>query len=306
MRKCVIIMNPASGKKKKIDNYKDFYDILRKYGYDTEIIFTKAKNDATRIVKELDDEIDLVISAGGDGTLNEIVTGNNARLKKITLGDLPMGTTNDVGNMYGLNKNVYQNLEKLLKGKPKDIDVCYINNTPFIYVACLGDYIDMAYNTPRELKKRYGKIAYILYGLKQLQNKINSYDIKYKVNGKTYEGKYSFVFITNSSRVAGVSDIYYDVKLDDNKFEVALADIKTKKDMLKMLVLVNTMDVKDIPGITYYQTDNFEIEFLNGPKTSWCIDGEEYKTTNNKFSFRVEQNMKMLMPKERIKKLFRY
>lgn len=306
MRKCVIIMNPASGKKRKIDNYKDFYDILRKYGYDTEIIFTKAKNDATRIVKELDDEIDLVISAGGDGTLNEIVTGNNARLKKITLGDLPMGTTNDVGNMYGLNKNVYQNLEKLLKGKPKDIDVCYINNTPFIYVACLGDYIDMAYNTPRELKKRYGKIAYILYGLKQLQNKINSYDIKYKVNGKTYEGKYSFVFITNSSRVAGVSDIYYDVKLDDNKFEVALADIKTKKDMLKMLVLVNTMDVKDIPGITYYQTDNFEIEFLNGPKTSWCIDGEEYKTTNNKFSFRVEQNMKMLMPKERIKKLFRY
>ena len=83
MRKCVIIMNPASGKKRKINSYKDFYDILRKYGYDAEIIYTKAKNDATRIIKELDDDIDLVISAGGDGTLNEIVTGNSSRLKII-------------------------------------------------------------------------------------------------------------------------------------------------------------------------------------------------------------------------------
>lgn len=306
MRKCVIIMNPASGKKRKIDNFKDFYDISRKYGYDTEIIFTKAKHDATRIVKELDNDVDLVISAGGDGTLNEIVTGNSERLKKLMLADLPMGTTNDVGKMYGLNKSVYQNLEKILMGKPKKIDVCYINNSPFIYVACLGDYIDMAYNTPRELKKKYGKIAYIMYGLKQLRNKINRYDIRYKVNGKTYEGKYSFIFITNSSRVAGVSDIYYDVKLDDNRFEVALADIKTKKDMLKMLVLISTIDVKDIPGITYYRTNNFDIEFLNVPKTSWCIDGEEYRTDAKKFHFEVEQNMTMLMPNERIKKLFQY
>lgn len=297
-------MNPASGKKKKIKNFKDFYDILRKYGYETEIKLTKAKYDAIRIVKELDDDVDLVISAGGDGTLNEVVTGNTQRIKKLMLANLPMGTTNDVGNMYGLKKNIYQNLEKILKGKPKNIDVCYINNTPFVYVACLGDYIDMAYNTPRELKKKYGKIAYIMYGIKQLRNKINRYDIKYKVDGKSYEGKYSFIFITNSSRVAGLSDIYYDVKLDDNMFEIALADIKTKKDMLKMLVLVNTIDVKDIPGITYYQTNNFEIEFLTSPKTSWCIDGEEYKTETQKFSFKVEKNMKMLMPMEKIGKLF--
>ena len=67
-------MNPESGKVKKLDNKKDFYDILRKHGYDAEIKYTKQKKDATKIVKELDDDIDLVISAGGDGTLNEVVT----------------------------------------------------------------------------------------------------------------------------------------------------------------------------------------------------------------------------------------
>ena len=149
MKKCVIIMNPESGKVKKLDNKKDFYDILRKYGYDAEIKYTKRKKDATEIVKNLSDDIALVISAGGDGTLNEVVSGNMLREKKLLLANLPMGTTNDVANMYGYTKNYQKNLELLLSGVKKNIKVCYIDETPFVYVSCLGDFIDMDYNTPR-------------------------------------------------------------------------------------------------------------------------------------------------------------
>ncbi len=304
MKKCIIIMNPESGKVKSLSSKKEFYDILRKYGYDAEIRYTKAKRDATRIVEELEDDVDLVISAGGDGTLNEVVTGNLKRNKKLVLANLPMGTTNDVANMYGYTKNYQKNLELLLNGVRKKVDVCYIDETPFVYVACLGDYIDMAYNTPRDLKKKYGKTAYILYGLRQLRNKIHRYKVKYKVDGVEHEGEYSFFFITNSSRVAGVDDIYYDVKMDDNMFEVALANPKTKADILRMLVQVTMKDVKEVPGITYYQTNNFEIEFLNKRKTSWCIDGEEYPSSSNKFTFKVEQKIKMLIPRTNAKKLF--
>ncbi len=148
MKKCVIIMNPESGKKKKIKSYQNFYDVLRKYGYDTEIIFTREKNDAERIMKVLSDDIDLVVSAGGDGTLNEIVSGNMQRKKKLLVAPLPMGSTNDVGNMYGLDKSIYENLEILLQGKPKKVDVCYINEKPFVYVVCVGVYNDIAYDTP--------------------------------------------------------------------------------------------------------------------------------------------------------------
>lgn len=304
MRKCVIIINPESGKKRKLKNYNIFYDTLRNHGYETEIIFTKRKGHATEIVEGLDNHIDLVISAGGDGTLNEVVTGNMRRKHKLLLANLPLGTTNDVGNMYGYTKNIKNNLEILLDGKPKKIDVCYIDDTAFVYVACLGDYIDMAYNTPRELKKKYGKLAYILYGLKQIRPKIRSYNIRYKVGGKVHEGKYSFFFITNSSRIAGVSDIYYDVKLDDNKFEVAFADVKNYRDIVKMFILMNAVDIEYIPGITYYKTNELEIEFLDRPKTSWCVDGEEYSSPNTKYTFRVEKDMKMLMPKKNIKQLF--
>lgn len=305
MKKCVLIMNPESGKVKSIGGMRKIYDILRKYGYDAEIKYTKAPRDATRIVKELPDDIDLLISAGGDGTLNEVVTGNMARKKRLTMANLPMGTTNDVGHMYGLKSNYLENLEKILKGTVKNVDICYLNDAPFIYVACLGDYIDMSYDTPRELKKKYGKLAYIMYGLKQLRNKINTYRIKYKIDGKTYTGYYSFIFITNSSRVAGMNDIYYDMKLDDRMFEVAFAKVENKKEMLKLLVQVSTHQIKDIPGFTYYQTDNLDLEFIDPPKVSWCLDGEEYKTPMTKFSFRVDTSMKMLLPRENINRLFK-
>ncbi|MBE6157932.1 MAG: YegS/Rv2252/BmrU family lipid kinase [Firmicutes bacterium] len=298
-------MNPESGKIKKLDNKSMFYDILRKYGYDAEIRYTKHMSDATEIVKSLDDDIDLVISAGGDGTLNEVVTGNVQRKKKLILANLPMGTTNDVANMYGYTNNYQKNLELLLSGVKKKLDVCYIEDKVFVYVACLGDYIDMAYNTPRGLKKKFGKLAYIMYGIREIGQKMNKYDIKYKIDDKEYSGNYSFIFITNATRVAGVDDIYYDVKLDDNMFEIALANPKNKAEVLKMLVQLTTRDVKNVPGIKYYQTDNFEIEFLQQPKTSWCIDGEEYKTDKTKFKFKIDKNIQMLMPKENVEKLFK-
>ena len=102
-----------------------FQLIIRKHGYETEIKFTSKQISATEIIKKLD-KVDLVISAGGDGTLNEVVTGNLQRKERLTLANLPMGTVNDVGNMYGYTKNNYiKNLELLLEGVKKNIDVCF-------------------------------------------------------------------------------------------------------------------------------------------------------------------------------------
>jgi len=298
-------MNPNSGKTKKIDK-NAIHDILRKYGYDGEIIYTKAAKDAIRIVEELPNDIDLVISAGGDGTLNEVVTGDMNREKQLTLANLPLGTVNDVANMYGLTKNTTRNLEAILNGTKKKIDVCTINDTIFVYVACLGEYIDLGYATPRKLKEQYGKIGYIMYGLKQLlTRKITQYDIKYEVNGEKYTGTYSFFFITNASRVASINDIYYDIKLDDNMFEVAMAQAKSKREMFKMLALMLTRDIAKIPGVTYYQTDEIKIEFLDELKSSWCIDGEEYKSDSTKFKLKVKKGPKMLMPTDNVEMLFK-
>lgn len=304
MKKAKIIMNPKSGKKKKV-NYQSLYDTLRKHGYDGEIIFTKEAKDAIRIVRELADDIDVVISCGGDGTLNEVITGDMQREKPLPLANLPLGTTNDVGNMYGLNKNLLENLNLLLDGVKKNIDVCYINDTPFIYVACLGDFVDVSYSTPRDLKEKYGKLGYLMYGAEKFfTHNLHSYNVRYKIDGIEYDDNFSFFFITNSSRVAGFNDIYYDIKLDDGKFEVALAKAKNKAELFRLFAMLGTRDIKDIPEVTYYRTDNIEIEFLDKPKTSWSIDGEEYKSDSNKFTIKVVKGPKMFLPKHNAKILF--
>ena len=126
MKKCVMIYNSKSGKKKSNELLPQFEKIINDKGYNLEIIYTKKKGHATKIVKELPDDIDLVIAAGGDGTFNEVVSGDLKREKKLLIANLPLGTTNDVGTMYGYHGNCIENLKILLDGDIKNIDVCNV------------------------------------------------------------------------------------------------------------------------------------------------------------------------------------
>lgn len=303
MKKCVMIYNSKSGKNKSDNLINKFTEMIEQYGYNLEIIFTKRRGHGSVIVKELPDDIDLVIAAGGDGTFNEVLTGNLKRDKKLLIAQLPLGTTNDVGTMYGYSKNYIDDLDMLLNGTIKNIDACMINNRPFTYCACLGNFVNVTYDTPRRLKEKYGRIGYIIYGLRELKGKLKIYDIKYTVDKKEHRGKYSFIFITNSSRIAGVNNIYPDVKLDDNKFEVLFCNIKSKASLIKTLYLFKTRDINEIPNCEYFKTDNLQIEFNDTPE-SWCLDGEEMRHARKKFKFSINKEVYALVPNINIDKLF--
>lgn len=305
MKKCAVVYNPNSGKNKKQSDFvKNVESILKEYHYDVDFFGTTKPGDATEIVSQLEDIYHLVIIAGGDGTLNEGISGNLKRKHQLVLGALPVGTTNDVGTMYGYTKNYKKDLELLLNGVVKTIDTCFINKKTFIYVACLGNYVDISYETPRRLKEKYGRLGYVLYGITKLPGRMKQYPIEYEVEGEKGEGKFSFIFITNSSRVAGVSNIYEDVKLNDQKFEVAFCEAKHKADLIRMLPSLFTMNVTELPEIKYYRTNHLKIHFKEPFLDSWCLDGEEYHSAEDTFEFRVVNKVKMLVPKKNVKKLF--
>ena len=304
MKKCVMIYNSKSGKKKSDELLPKLQQVLNENDYEEIVKYTKNRGDADRIVKELDDNIDLVIAAGGDGTFNEVVSGNLKRENKLLIADLPLGSTNDVATMYGLNKNAVENLKLLLNGEIKNIDICKINNKAFIYFAGVGSFVNVTYETPRRLKEKYGRTAYFIYALKQFNGKVKDYDITYEVNGKKYRGNYSFIFITNSSSVAGVNNIYPDVKLDDNKFEVLLCKTKSKLKLIRMVSMLKRQDIRTIEGLTYYKTNEFKITFDEVPEDSWCLDGEEMKHNNKTFNFCISKEVNVLLPKVNIDKLF--
>lgn len=305
MRKkvCTIIYNPQSGKLKNKESLEDLYNIISEYNYHINVLYTEKKGDAIRLMEELA-PVDLVICAGGDGTLNECVTGNLRRDKPLLLATLPLGTTNDVGAMFGYSGIYHNDLRLLLEGEKKKIDICTINGRPFVYSACIGNYVDIAYATPRKLKSRFGHLGYIFYGVRKIFDKINFFNVEYKIDGKVYSGHYSFIFITNTNHIAGMKDVYQDIKLDDDCFEVVFCKMKTKKDLIKALLTIKTKGIPNVPDVEFYQTNNLEIIFKKKSKMSWCIDGEELKTYNKKFIFQINKEMKMLIPKKNISKLF--
>lgn len=303
MKKCLVVYNPNSGKYNKEVTLPKIEKILNEYDYSVIIEKTKYKGDATSIVANID-KCDLVVSIGGDGTFNEVMTGNFMRKDRIVLCHLPSGTTNDVGAMWGYSKNMLNNLKLALNGKVKRIDICTINDKPFVYSAGFGKFMNIPYETPRELKKRIGHLAYIREGARDFFRKVKLYDITYEVDNEKYRGLFSFALITNANRVAGINNFYKDIKLDDNKFEVLLCNITKLKDIVKTLYFFALYDASKIPGFYFYQTDNIKIKFNSPLKKPLCIDGESFDDMSGSYNIKIDHNVYILMPKKNINSLF--
>ena len=257
-----------------------------------------------KIVNGLDKDIDLVMSFGGDGTFNEVMTGNFKRRERLLLTHIPVGTTNDIGAMLGYTKDIVENVKLSLNGVVKDFDIGVINNHPFIYVAGFGKYTNISYETSRNLKKKIGHLAYLKEGVLAFFGKTRLYDITYEVDGEKYRGLFSLILISNANHIAGVKNIYKDVKLDDDKFEVIFCTIRKRKDILKSLYFLTLYGPSKVPGIYFYKTNNAKIIFNDSYNSSWCVDGEELKERCVKYSINTVNNVKILIPTKNVKKLF--
>lgn len=311
MKKCILIYNPHSGTK-QIKNYiPQIKQILYKGGYDTEVFLTEEKKDATKIVYNLP-KVDLIMSFGGDGTFNEVMTGNLKReetgKEQLLLTHIPVGTTNDIGAMLGYNPNdLLGNVKLSLKGINKEMDIGLINNHPFIYVAGFGKYTNISYETPRDLKKAIGGLAYIKEGIVEFFKKTKLYDITYEIDGVETRGLFSLVLISNANHIAGIKDIYKDVKLDDNKLEVVFCTIKNRKDIFKTLCLLALNGPSNaVPGLYFYRTDKIKLTINEPEYKPWCIDGERLEPSpNNEYRIAISHpKARVRVPKRNVSKLF--
>ena len=304
MKECTVIYNPNSGHKEVKKYLTEIERILNKKGYNAKIYKTEYKGHAIELMTKIE-HVDLVMSFGGDGTFNEIMTGNFKRKDRLLLTHIPVGTTNDIGAMLGYTKNIIENVKLSLNGIVKNFDIGLINNHPFIYVAGFGKYMNISYETPRQLKKQIGKLAYIKEGISTFLQKTKLYDVSYEIDGEKYRGLFSFILISNANHIAGLKNVYKDVKLDDDRFEVIFCTIKKKKDVLKSLYFLTSHDPSKVPGIYFYRTNNLKIKINNDDYKDWCIDGEELnKSPLNKYNISTENNVNILIPTKNISKLF--
>ena len=302
MKTCTLIINPNSGRRHKRINKDKITKIFNKYNYDVNIVFTEYRGHAREIVKSTTS--DIVISVGGDGTFNEVMTGNFERKERVLVSHIPLGTANDIGAMYGYGRFLNRNFELLLKGTVKGIDICTINGKPFTYVAALGKFTNISYETPRYLKKRFGYLAYLIEGLRDLRNPVKNYDLKYIVDGEEKEINSTFMLISNANRIAGINNFYHDIKLDDNRFEVLFCEMNDAREVIKSLYHLKDGDISTLNGFKFYKTDKINIKFDKCLEKGWSVDGEELEDKQKEFNVEIVRDVKVLLPNKNIKKLF--
>ena len=303
MKKCVVIYNPNSGhtlKRKLIPRYKA---LIEKYDYKVHFIATQYRGHAKEIVSHIG-YVDLIMSMGGDGTFNEIVYGNTLRKNPLVLAHIPIGTTNDIGKMFGYSNDIEKNIELCLKGEIKNIDIPTINKRPFIYVAGFGKFLNIAYDTTREDKKRFGYFAYIYNALKDFFTETKMHEITYTIDGEDHKIECSMMMICSATRVAGFDSFFKDVKLDDDQFEVYIVTTGKRLGIVRTLGLSAIKGPKNIKDVISFRTNNIKIKFKARLKKNWCIDGEKLEIRSLTYDIKNIHSISMLVPKKNLNKLF--
>ncbi len=270
--KLLFVFNPRSGKGLIREHLVDIVDVMVKAGYEVTIYTTQAQGDAIKKIKEEAKNYDRVVCSGGDGTLDEVVTGMQQSEVNIPIGYIPAGSTNDFANSLGIPKDMVEAARVAVGDKPFPCDVGYFNGDTFVYVAAFGIFTEVSYKTPQQLKNVLGHAAYILEGAKQLHD-IPSFTMQVEHDGEVFQDKFIFGMVTNSISVGGFKGMTGDdVKLDDGVFEVTL--IKSPKNPIELnRILASLTNLIDDTDLIYTFKTN-DLHIISKDKVPWTLDGE--------------------------------
>ena len=270
--KLLFVFNPRSGMGLIKNHLLEIIDIMVKAGYEPTVYPTQARGDATRKIKEDGARFDRIVCSGGDGTLDEVVTGMHEAGLSIPLGYIPAGSTNDFARSLGIPSDMIKAAEVAVGDNVFPCDIGQFNDDTFIYIAGFGLFTEISYETPQELKNMLGHAAYILSAAKSLAA-IPNYLMQVEANGATIQDRFIYGMITNSKSVGGFKGLTgKDVQLDDGEFEVMLIKVPTDLIQLNEIIGVLTGIVADSDMIYHFKSNHVRIR--SRQRVPWTLDGE--------------------------------
>ena len=273
MKRLLFIYNPHAGKELLKPKISDIVDIFVKAGYEVTIYPTQSYREAYRKVKEYNSkEYELVVCSGGDGTIDEVVSGMMTRRDRDPVGYIPTGTTNDFANSLHIPKGLLKAADNAVNGVVFPCDIGRFNQDTFVYIAAFGLFTDVSYETDQAMKNVLGHLAYILEGAKRIFN-VPSYRIKVCHGGEEIEGEFIYGMVTNSRSVGGFrSMVGKQVIFDDGLFEVTL--IKKPKNPLELQEIIAALLIEQIDTKYMYTFKTGYITFESLEEIPWTLDGE--------------------------------
>lgn len=278
--KCLFIINPSSGTKtiqKKLDKIIGqmiLYHIVNH----VDVFYTKKKDDAYHKCLELKDgEYDFVVSVGGDGTVNEIISGFVEHHLQIPLAILPGGTVNDFANHLQLPQSTKKFIQMIQNMKTMKVDVGKVNQQYFANVIAGGMFSDISFQVSKTEKERFGPLAYYVNGIRQLPAQLaTNLHLKITTEKEKFEEEARLFMITNTSQVGGFKKITPYANIQDGELDLLIVKKCSPTDMISVFKDYKLNHHDTNPYIHYIQAKEITIHCQED--IIYDIDGEEGTT----------------------------
>lgn len=274
MKEMLFILNPTAGKTTIKNRLFDVIDAFTDADYRVTVHPTKQANDGRNIVISEGSDYDLIVCAGGDGTLDDVVTGFMLSKCDIPLGYIPAGSTNDFARSLGIPLEPMAAVTNITSGHPFPIDVGSFNkNDYFIYIAAFGAFTEISYSTDQQFKNMFGHAAYIMKGIRSL-NSVTTYQATIRYDDQEITDTFIYAMITNSLSVGGMRNVVLadDVKFDDGIFECLL--IKAPTNPIELQAIINSLLISEVNDKYMYCFKSSKIEITSEEEIPWVMDGE--------------------------------
>ncbi|MGM9986232.1 MAG: diacylglycerol kinase [Bacillaceae bacterium] len=289
-----IIYNPTSGRELFKKNLPYALERFEQAGYETSAHATTGAGDATRAAEEACEEgFDVVIAVGGDGTLNEVVSGLIKYEKRPKFGIIPMGTTNDFAQAMGLKKTIEAAVDVIVNGKTVPLDIGSANDRYFINIAAGGRLTELTYEVPSKMKTVLGQLAYVMKGIEMLPSMQASH-VHIEYDGESFDGEILMFFIANSSSVAGFHKLAPHASFSDGYLDLLIFKKMNIAEMLRVATLLLKGEHVNHPSIIHVKAKEIKVICSNHP-IPLNLDGEYGGDTPATFKM-IENCLELFVP----------
>jgi diacylglycerol kinase (ATP) len=238
--------------------------------------------DLADTIRQYCDQVDCVVVAGGDGTLNWAING--LLDTQLPLGVLPLGTANDLARTLGIPLRLPEACAVIAQGKHERIDLGWVNDRYFFNTGSLGLTVQISRQLPRELKHRWGVLAYGMTGF-QILRESQPFWAELRIDGGEVKRMRSVLIVVANGRYwGGRLTIAQNASIADQKLHVCSLNIEHWWQIVPVLPSLWAGNYpKDADWIDAFECQEVEIRTLSSLDIN--TDGES--TTQTPAQFRV-------------------
>lgn len=272
MKKMLFVMNPFSGQRRAAKVLTEIITMFNRAGYAVQVYMTAGPGDATVEVERVCRDVDLVVCCGGDGTLNETISGILRAGADTPVGYIPAGSTNDFAASLNISSDILQAVQDILDGEPVAYDAGKFGERYFSYVASFGAFTKASYTTPQTVKNALGHTAYVLEGIQEL-SQIHKEHMRLEIDDRVVEDDFLFGAICNSTSVGGILTLDPSVvDLQDGLLEILLVRAPESLAEIHECILAVQSQKYNCEMITFCSAK--KIRITADPEMPWTLDGE--------------------------------